>query len=88
MGRRMAIWYAGTAAALLLTATTALYATIAASLDAEGDESVDLAHVLMADDAARRGPAKAETTEADMTHATDPEPQPPGAADHTGPTPG
>jgi two-component system heavy metal sensor histidine kinase CusS len=38
MGRRMAAWYVGSAAALLLVATTALYATIAASLDAGGDQ--------------------------------------------------
>jgi two-component system heavy metal sensor histidine kinase CusS len=38
MGRRMAIWYAGSAAVLLIVATTSLYLTIAAGLDAEGDK--------------------------------------------------
>ncbi|MDR3632355.1 MAG: heavy metal sensor histidine kinase [Isosphaeraceae bacterium] len=38
MGRRMAVWYAGSAAVLLLVATTGLYLTIAASLDAEADQ--------------------------------------------------
>jgi two-component system heavy metal sensor histidine kinase CusS len=37
MGRRMACWYAGSAAVLLVLATTSLYLTIAAGLDAEGD---------------------------------------------------
>jgi two-component system, OmpR family, heavy metal sensor histidine kinase CusS len=37
MGGRMASWYAGSAALLLVLATTSLYLTIAASLDAEGD---------------------------------------------------
>jgi len=38
MGRRMAVWYAGSAAVLLLVATTGLYLTIASSLDAEADQ--------------------------------------------------
>jgi two-component system heavy metal sensor histidine kinase CusS len=38
MGRRMAAWYAGSAAVLLVVATTSLYLTIAAGLDAEGDK--------------------------------------------------
>src|SRR5262245_7868881 len=38
MGRRMAAWYAGSAAGLLVVATTSLYLTIAAGLDAEGDK--------------------------------------------------
>ena len=37
MGRRMACWYAGSAAVLLVLATTSLYLTFAANLDAEGD---------------------------------------------------
>src|SRR6516162_7590667 len=37
MGRRMAAWYAGSAAVLLVVATTSLYVTIAAGLEAEGD---------------------------------------------------
>src|SRR6516164_1127525 len=37
MGRRMAVWYAGSAAVLLVVATASLYLTIAAGLDAEGD---------------------------------------------------
>ncbi|QEH37790.1 Sensor protein CzcS precursor [Aquisphaera giovannonii] len=37
MGRRMAAWYAGSSAVLLIVATTSLYWMIAASLDAEGD---------------------------------------------------
>src|SRR5262245_12602387 len=37
MGRRMAAWYAGSAAVLLVVATTSLYLTIAAGLEAEGD---------------------------------------------------
>src|SRR5262249_6467294 len=38
MGGRMAAWYAGSAAVLLVVATTSLYVTIAAGLDAEGDQ--------------------------------------------------
>jgi two-component system heavy metal sensor histidine kinase CusS len=38
MGGRMAAWYAGSAAILLLVATTSLYLTIAAGLDAEADK--------------------------------------------------
>jgi two-component system, OmpR family, heavy metal sensor histidine kinase CusS len=38
MGRRMAAWSAGSAAVLLVVATTSLYLTIAAGLDAEGDK--------------------------------------------------
>src|SRR6516164_3066914 len=38
MGGRMAAWYAGSAAILLVVATTSLYLTIAAGLDAEGDK--------------------------------------------------
>jgi two-component system, OmpR family, heavy metal sensor histidine kinase CusS len=41
MGRRMAAWYAGSAAVLLIVATTSLYWTIAAGLDAEGDYWLD-----------------------------------------------
>jgi two-component system heavy metal sensor histidine kinase CusS len=37
MGGRMAAWYAASAAILLVVATTSLYLTIAANLDAEGD---------------------------------------------------
>jgi two-component system heavy metal sensor histidine kinase CusS len=37
MGGRMAAWYAGSAAILLVVATTSLYLTIAAGLDAEAD---------------------------------------------------
>jgi hypothetical protein len=37
MGGRMATWYAGSAAILLVLATTSLYLTIAANLDAEAD---------------------------------------------------
>jgi len=37
MGGRMSAWYAGSAAVLLVVATTTLYLTIAAGLDAEGD---------------------------------------------------
>ncbi|AGA30833.1 heavy metal sensor kinase [Singulisphaera acidiphila DSM 18658] len=37
MGGRMAAWYAGSAAVLLVLGTTSLYLTIAASLDAEVD---------------------------------------------------
>jgi two-component system, OmpR family, heavy metal sensor histidine kinase CusS len=37
MGRRMAAWYAGSAAVLLVVATTSLYLTIAAGLEVEGD---------------------------------------------------
>ena len=37
MGRRMAAWYAGSAAVLLVVATTSLYWTIAAGLETEGD---------------------------------------------------
>jgi two-component system heavy metal sensor histidine kinase CusS len=40
MGGRMAAWYAGSAAVLLVVATTSLYWTIAAGLDAEGDQSL------------------------------------------------
>ena len=35
---RMAAWCAGSAAVLLVVATTSLYVTIAASLEAEGDQ--------------------------------------------------
>ena len=38
MGRRMAAWYAGSAAVLLLVATTVLYLMIAAGLESEGDK--------------------------------------------------
>lgn len=38
MGRRMAAWYAGSSAVLLAVATTTLYWTIAANLDADGDQ--------------------------------------------------
>jgi hypothetical protein len=38
MGGRMASWYAGSAAFLLVVATTILYLTNAASLEALGDE--------------------------------------------------
>jgi two-component system, OmpR family, heavy metal sensor histidine kinase CusS len=37
MGGRMAAWYAGSASVLLVVATSSLYLTIAAGLDAEGD---------------------------------------------------
>ncbi len=38
MGGRMAAWYAGSAAVLLVVATASLHGTIVASLDADGDE--------------------------------------------------
>ena len=38
MGRRMAAWYAGSAAVLLVVATTSLYWTIATGLETEGDQ--------------------------------------------------
>ena len=38
MGGRMAAWYAGSAALLLVVATTSLYGTMAAGLDADGDQ--------------------------------------------------
>jgi two-component system heavy metal sensor histidine kinase CusS len=38
MGGRMAAWYAGSAAILLVVATTSLYLTIAAGFEAEGDK--------------------------------------------------
>ncbi|MDY3553450.1 heavy metal sensor histidine kinase [Gemmata sp. JC717] len=43
MGRRMAVWYAASAAALLLVATTTLYLGVASSLEAEGDEGLEYA---------------------------------------------
>lgn len=43
MGRRMATWYAMSAALLLLVATTTLYFMVASSLDVEGDEFLDYA---------------------------------------------
>ncbi|WP_422931141.1 heavy metal sensor histidine kinase [Singulisphaera sp. PoT] len=41
MGRRMALWYAGTVATLLLLATAMLYLTVEASLDQEGDKYLE-----------------------------------------------
>ncbi|MHC5540729.1 hypothetical protein ACYOEI_21120 [Singulisphaera rosea] len=37
MGARMAAWYAGSAAVLLIVATTSLYVTIASGLETEAD---------------------------------------------------
>ncbi len=45
MGRRMAVWYAASAAVLLLVGTTTLYLAVASALEAEGDELLDDAAV-------------------------------------------
>lgn len=55
MGRRMALWYAGSASVLLFVATAALYWTIAASLDAEADEFLKYSVDYLSEELARNG---------------------------------